>query len=534
MVKIKIYLFIILALFIVNSCDLNSGSDDPLESEETTENNDTSNDESENPETTTDETPAETSYLTCDAGENQNITALGATVTLTGTRDSSEEDGLTYSWTASDSNRSDITITNADSQTASFNVPYDAREGDYEFTFTVSNGTKEVSDKVTVNLEFVNIITKDVPGWGEQLGDSVSLSSDGTIALIGVPGEAKSIYDDVGAAYIYKLTDSEWVMIKKITPSDYNDYCLFGETVSLSSDGKVALIGAQHSDHKGNDFGAAFIYSGDNWSDEKILTASDGKSYDRFGCSVSISANGSIAVIGAFFTNPSTAYVYSGANWGTETKLISPDPSSYDCFGYNVSISSDGSTAIVGSKKDDDKAEDAGAAYVFSGNNWQTIKKITPTDGNKDDDFGYCVDLSADGKTAIIGSPCNDNDFTDAGAVYIYSGIDWNTEKKIIPSDAKFEGYFGNDVFLTDDCSIALIGNHADSSYTTHGGAVYFYSGADWNTEKKVVIRGSREQGAGESLSLSSDGSTAIFGAPLLNHSSSAIESGCAYIYSFE
>ena len=47
-------------------------------------------------------------------------------------------------------------------------------------------------------------------------------------------------------------------------------------------------------------------------------------------------------------------------------KLTASDGAASDNLGYSVSISSDGTTALIGAYLDDDKGADSGSAYVFA------------------------------------------------------------------------------------------------------------------------------------------------------------------------
>jgi len=74
-----------------------------------------------------------------------------------------------------------------------------------------------------------------------------------------------------------------------------------------------------------------------------MLTASDAKEGDYFGCSASIS--GDLAVIGAFGNDDAgseagAAYVYrfDGTTWIEVTKLTASDPGDGDGFGSSVTI----------------------------------------------------------------------------------------------------------------------------------------------------------------------------------------------------
>ena len=98
---------------------------------------------------------------------------------------------------------------------------------------------------------------------------------------------------------------------------------------------------------------------------------SDGTSDDYFGRSVSISSDGSTAIVGARYDDDNgsqsgSAYIYKLVEgiW-QETKLLASDGADGDYFGQSVSISSDGSTAIVGAYGDDDNGTLSGSAYIY-------------------------------------------------------------------------------------------------------------------------------------------------------------------------
>ena len=103
------------------------------------------------------------------------------------------------------------------------------------------------------------------------------------------------------------------------------------------------------------------------WTQQAKLLASDGATSDRFGSSVSISSDGNTAVIGAEYDDSSwgSAYVFtrSGTTWTQQAKLVAGDRAADDYFGYSVSVSGDGNTAVIGAYYDD---SGKGSAYIFS------------------------------------------------------------------------------------------------------------------------------------------------------------------------
>ena len=206
--------------------------------------------------------------------------------------------------------------------------------------------------------------------------------------------------------------------VEKLTASDgaANDY--FGYSVSLSGDGSTALIGAYAAKVGGNaNQGAAYVFvlSDGTWSQQQKLAASDGASGDEFGFSVSLSADGNTALIGAINASvgnnlsQGAAYVFvkSGGTWSELQKLTALDGAADDQFGSSVSLSADGSTALIGADAatvGNNSAQGAAYVFVLSGGIWSQQQKLTASDGEVDAYFGISVSLSADGNTALIGA----------------------------------------------------------------------------------------------------------------------------------
>ncbi len=258
--------------------------------------------------------------LSCSAGSDQDA-GLG-TVSLTGSVSNAGDD-VTYSWRASDSNPSTVSLADSTSSSASFDVSCDLDEGEYEFILTVSDGTATANDSVIVSVNYVDKMIAYDGATKDYYSLSISLSPDGTTALIGAP------YDNdmgtySGSAYIYTCNDSGWSLAAKVTATDGEAYDYFGRSVSLSSDGSTALIGAP---------GRTDINSDDD-------SASSGSAY--------------------IFTR-------SGSGWSQAAELTAEDGAASDCFGRAVSLSSDGSSALIGASKDDDNGATSGSAYIFSG-----------------------------------------------------------------------------------------------------------------------------------------------------------------------
>jgi N-acetylglucosamine kinase-like BadF-type ATPase len=109
----------------------------------------------------------------------------------------------------------------------------------------------------------------------------------------------------------------------------------------------------------------------------------------------------------------------------TETKLTASDTAtSGDQFGSAVSVSGDGTTALIGTVRDDEGASVSGAAYVYdlSGRS-PTETKLTASDAPATDAYGLDVSVSGDGTTALVGAPYDDGAgrYSDTGSAYVYT-----------------------------------------------------------------------------------------------------------------
>jgi hypothetical protein len=119
----------------------------------------------------------------------------------------------------------------------------------------------------------------------------------------------------------------------------------------------------------------AFVRNGGKWTQQQILTASDGSVGDRFGNSVSMGSNGNIIVIGAPFADvgnindKGAAYVFEQSNgqWIQKQKLTALDGSLNDHFGQSVSISGSGDVMVSGAHdKNIGRNTSQGSVYVLS------------------------------------------------------------------------------------------------------------------------------------------------------------------------
>ncbi len=372
----------------------------------------------------------------------------------------------------------------------------------------------------------------------DYFGSSVAVSGD--TAVVGAPRDDCPSFprDDCGSAYVFVRSGNSWTEQAKLTASDRTANDRFGQSVSVSGD--TAVVGAPFDDcAAGGGCGSAYVFvrSGSSWTEQAKLTASDAAFNDVFGWSVSVS--GDTAVVGAYQADApaldsGAAYVFarSGSSWTEQAKLTASDGAADDNLGWSVSVSGD--TAVAGAYRADAPAFDSGAAYVFarSGSSWSEQAKLTAPGGAADDYFGWSVAVSGD--TAVVGAIHDDAPTLDSGSAYVFvqSGFTWSLQAALTASDAAASDTFGSSVSVSGDT--AVVGARGDACSSGNGcGSAYVFvrSAGSWIQQSKLSASGAAPLSFfGDSVSVSGD--TALVGAPRGDSNPGMVfQDGLAYVF---
>jgi len=376
----------------------------------------------------------------------------------------------------------------------------------------------------------VSLITTQAQVWtqigadidGEAAGDwsgySVSLSSDGLVIAIGAY-ENDGNGSSAGHVRIYQNLSGTWAQIGQDIDGEAADDSS-GYSVSLSADGSVVAIGAYFNDGNGEYAGHVRIYQNQIGTWTQIGQDIDGEAAnDRSGLSVSLSSDGVKVAIGAFGndgngSNAGHVRIYQIQS-GTWTQ-IGQDIDGYyggDHFGYRVSLSSDGSTvAIKGS------LSFAGYVRIYQNQSgtWEQIGQYIEGEA-VGDGFGVSISLSADGSVVAIGAMGNDGNGSYAGHVRIFknqSGA-WTQIGQDIDGEAAGDE-FGVSVSLSTDGLIVAIGATDNDGNGSDAGHVRIYQNLSgiWTQIGQDIDGEAAHDYSGYSVSLSADGSVVAIGTP--------------------
>ncbi len=175
------------------------------------------------------------------------------------------------------------------------------------------------------------------------------------------------------------------------------------------------------------------------------------------------------------------------------------------------------------------QVDDAGAQYPLVVDPLVQQAELTASDGAASDHFGYSVALSGNGTTALVGAPYHTvNGDSNQGAAYVFtfSGGIWS-QQELTASDGATGDYFGSSVALSSDGNTALVGalGHTVNGNNQGDSYVFTFSSGNWAQQELTALDGAAGDSFGESVALSSDGTTALVGAPAHNNQ------GAAYVF---
>ena len=361
------------------------------------------------------------------------------------------------------------------------------------------------------------------------------------------------------------LTASDWGQILALlTPAqqayikasnsgaddNFGKVALDGDTLVVGASGESSNatgINGNQLDNSASSAGAVYVFvrSGNTWSQQAYIKASNTDANDYFGSSIAIA--GDTIVVGAYGedsnatgingneTNNSVAtsgavYVFTrtGSTWSQQAYIKASNTNANDWFGGSVSISGD--TLVVGARGEDSHAfgvngdqtsninPDSGAAYVFTrtGSTWSQQAYIKASNGGGFDYFGLPVVISGD--TLVVGAFSEDSNATgvngnqtndsspDSGAAYVFTrtGSIWSQQAYLKASNTDTGDRFGNSLAISGDTLVVgawqedsnatgINGNQGGNS-ATDSGAAYVFTRAGSNWSQQAYIKASNTE----------------------------------------
>jgi hypothetical protein len=408
----------------------------------------------------------------------------------------------------------------------------------------------------------VYVFVRTDAGWEQQAylkadnADSMdyfgcSVALEGDVLAVGANGEASAATgvngdaDDngapaSGAVYVFERNKGEWRQQAYLKAGNAGAGDWFGTRVAL--EGNTLAVGASGEDSSlagvdppapdndaESDAGAVYVFtrSGDAWSQQAYLKASNPGAGDYFGQDVALSRN-TLAV----------------GVW-----------------------SEDSSATGIGGSQNDDGAADSGAVYVFTrdAGTWSQQAYLKADNADAGDWFGGRVALSGDLLAVGASGESNsargvdpggedDDSAGGSGAAYVYSrsGTTWSRDAYLKASNAEVLDSFGLSLALTGDVlavgapweqsNATGVGGNQDNNGASDSGAVYVFSRGSGGWKQRAYLKASNTSGLdqfGSAVALSPD--TLVVGARLEDGDAtgvdgdqdddSATDSGAGYVF---
>lgn len=377
---------------------------------------------------------------------------------------------------------------------------------------------------------------------------------------------------NVGAVYVFRRGATGWLQEAYIKPVHAQPGASFGYRVALSGDGSVLLVGAPGDSSGGSGLaadpqagppvtnsGAVHVFGRDvnrQWAQVTYLKAEAPAAEARFGKSLSLSHDGTRAAVGhpdGAGGGRASLYRRLLDGWEFQQVVQGSNTEGGDAFGEVLQLDVEGETLVVGAWGEDGSTDTAGtdngasasgAVYVFRRNAgsdlWDEVAYLKAPERRTNGYFGYPVTLSAQGETIVVGEPGDvTSDSPTVGRVHVFRrhGEAWVGEAAFLSSpQPQATGAYGEKLALSADGLTLAISNPWEGSnglglgsvpafdgLTPASGTVYLYRrdlGGAWSAPVTMKAPNSNSKiYFGWSLALSANGKT--LAAYASDHSSS-------------
>ncbi len=325
------------------------------------------------------------------------------------------------------------------------------------------------------NWDFFQHILPSEIETDDQFGKRVSIYDDKM--LIGAWAD-DDMGSNSGAVYAFQFNGAIWDYQQKIFASDASGGDNFGDDVAIYEN--RAIVGASRDNTNAPNAGAAYLFelTNGNWVEQQKIITDDGQDSDRFGFAVDIWDK--TVIVGAYFDDDGgidsgSAYIFrlnlALNQWEQQQKFVPANLASDDRFGISVAIAN--GQAIVGAPRSDVQGANSGNAYIFSYNSgtdsWTQNQEINPL--GEGAEVGNIVDISLN-RVLISADGYGNN--TGLAYIYDYDGTTWSISEGLIVDDIDTNDNFSLGSAL--DGNNVLLGARNKDDFGNNSGAAYFFT----------------------------------------------------------
>ncbi|MFW6219188.1 MAG: FG-GAP repeat protein [Bacteroidota bacterium] len=168
--------------------------------------------------------------------------------------------------------------------------------------------------------------------------------------------------------------------------------------------------------------------------------------------------------------------------------------------------------------------------YNSSDTTWQKVARLTASDGNGGEKFGFSADISGD--YIVVGSPGDDDDGYHSGSVYVFTKpvdgwVDMTETAKLKPFDGDTMNNFGKSIAIHGET--LLVGAPGENQSTDYPGYAYHFDMPSTGWED---VTGGSKMSAPDGVSDDYFGvSVAVTGEVIVISAPGKDGKGAAYVY---
>ena len=353
----------------------------------------------------------------------------------------------------------------------------------------------------------------------DSFGNSVDISSDGTMVVIGSGSSNNNGFISNGLMRVYEFNGDQWLSLGNDIYGE-SDEEGFGASVSISSSGHRIAVSARVNSENGNAAGKVRIFEfiAGQWIQigNSLFGENPG---DQFGQVLSLSDDGNRIAISSPLSDADGTnggliriYEYDNTNWiQLGTDIIGEAPN--DRLGLSsISFSSDGNIVAASSDTNNQGGTNSGNVLVHEYNGTEWIQVGSDIDGSQSQDGnrGIYVALSGDGKRLAMGAPGNRDIGSDAGQVRVFelSSGEWEQLGSDLYGDEAFD-FYGHAVSLSENGEyLSVCSDTANGTQLIGETNIYRYTNGNWEEISSIIGDG----GGYKSMTFNSNANYIIIG----------------------
>ncbi len=367
--------------------------------------------------------------------------------------------------------------------------------------YSLHPGACHLFRKVTANWVFERTLLTAVSLPSDGFATALALNSDWI--LIGAPAEDHSNAEDPGSVRAFLLTNgfwNEWPILRAPDPQNRH---YFGLALATAGQWAAVLAVERWDGYEGEPVVYVFELIGDVWIHRTKLNP-PGRTSTHFGRQA-LSMNGRLLALGADATSMSgpgdrtgAVFVFrrTGDEWSQDQILTPPDPSAYEYFGK--AVHAQGDRIFVGADARYPYPSEAatGAVFVFNAESvcCAFLETVTPADRAPG---GFGTSITSDGSRLLVG-PLYAGHGAAQGYLFVRRDDHWEEVEPLVIPDYSADDGFRPSVALLGSSAVIGANGWLGVPNSNAGGLVFAFSigDADCNSNGMPDTCDLREQTA--------------------------------------